>query len=91
MSRPRKQKFQEPPPTNQFEAEVYIPFPNGAQGNNVLRWFNLQNCGKETIPLNKKAEKEHVERAYKLHASRRFRFVFEIDAEGEWKFIGRKC
>lgn len=77
-------------PTNQFDVEVSISFPQGDAGNAVMRWFNLQNCGKETIPLNKKASKKHVERAYRLHACRRYTFVFQVSAEGDWMFVGRK-
>ena len=77
-------------PTNQFVAEVSIPFPNGAQGDNLLRWFNLQNCGKESVPIEKPVSTKHLGNAYRLHQCRRFKFVFEITKEGEWRFVGRK-
>ena len=77
-------------PTNQFTAEVSVSFPNGPDGEAVMRWFNLQNCGKETIPLTKRASKKHRDRAYRLHACRRYHFVFQVTAEGDWIFVGRK-
>lgn len=77
-------------PTNQFTAEVSIPFPSGPEGSAVMRWFNVQNCGKETIPLNKKASKKHQDHAHRLHLCRRYNFVFQVTKEGDWIFVGRK-
>jgi hypothetical protein len=77
-------------PTNRFSVKVNVPFPDGTQGSAVMRWFNLQNCGQETIPLNKRASKKHQERAHHLHACRLYTFVFEVTAEGDWIFVGRK-
>jgi len=75
-------------PTNQFSVEVSVPFPDGSDGEAVRRWFNLQNCGAETLP--KRASKKHRDRAYHLHASRQYTFVFRVTAEGDWIFVGRK-
>lgn len=77
-------------PTNQFSVTVSIPFPSGTEGEATMRWFNLQNCGTETLPLNKLASKKHRDRAYHLHASRQYTFVFRVTAEGDWIFVGRK-
>lgn len=77
-------------PTNLFSIEVSIPFPSSPEGDAAERWFNLQNCGKETIPLTKRASKKHIDRAYHLHACRRYTFVFQVTKEGDWIFVGRK-
>lgn len=77
-------------PTNQFAVEVSIPFPDGPEGDAVMRWFNLQNCGTETIPLNKKVSQKVKDRAHRLHMCRTYTFVFQVTAEGEWMFVGRK-
>lgn len=77
-------------PTNRFEVEVDVSLPEDSQRKNLLHWFNLQNCGKEIIPLNEKVSKQHVDRSYKLHRCRKYVFIFEIDKYGEWKFVGRK-
>lgn len=77
-------------PTNRFEVEVEVPFPSWGPKINLMRWFNLQNCGKELIPLGEKVSKQHLDRSYKLHRTRKYVFIFEIDKYGEWKFIGRK-
>lgn len=78
-------------PTNQFVAEVSIPFPDDMQGLKLMRWFNLQNCGKESVPPNTKVSKSHRKNARRLHQNREFQFVFEITKEGEWKFVGRRA
>lgn len=77
-------------PTNQFSTEVSISFPSGDEGSAVMRWFNLQNFGSETVPLNKRVSKKHQERAHRLHAGRRYRFVFQVTEEGDWMFVGRQ-
>jgi hypothetical protein len=78
-------------PSNQFVAEVRVNFPDDhPYGINLLRWFNLQNCGKETVPVGKSISTEHLSNMYRLHQGRVFKFVFEITKEGEWKFVGRK-
>ena len=77
-------------PYNQFSVNVSIPFPSGSEGESAMRWFNLQNCGSETVPLNKRVSKKHQERAHRLHAGRRYRFVFQVTKEGDWMFVGRK-
>jgi hypothetical protein len=77
-------------PTNQFSAKISIPFPNGPEGIAVMRWFNLQNCGSETIPLNKKIPRKVKDRAHRLHMCRTYMFVFQVTKEGDWIFVGRK-
>ena len=78
-----------PTPTNRFSVKVAINFP--LDSNHLLRWFNLQNCGKETIPLNEKVSSSHKKHAYNLRRGRVYDFVFEITKEGEWIYVGRKC
>ena len=91
MSQKRKVKWTPPLPTNQFSVKVVIPFPKSPEINPVIQWFNIQNCGRPSIPLTEKVSPEHKERAYTLHRCREFTFVFEINAEGEWTFVGRKA
>lgn len=89
MTKPKKHPKVKP--TNQFCVPVTIDFPHNEQTLPLVRWFNLQNCGKEILPITEKATHQHQERAFNLYRSRAYTFVFEIDAEGEWKFIGRKA
>lgn len=77
-------------PTNKFSVDVTIPFPETLEGSAVMRWFNLQNCGKEIIPLDEKISKRMKKRSQRLHERRDYTFVFEVTDEGEWKFVGRK-
>lgn len=78
-------------PTNQFVAKVTVNFPGEPSRYNLMRWFNLQNCGKETIPFEEKVSESHKKNVSNLIRSRIYNFVFEITKSGEWKFVGRKA
>ena len=88
MTKSKKQKPSTP--TNLFTAKVVVSFPGDEQGDKVKRWFNLKNCGQETIPLNRKASKKHIDRFYALNRCRSYELVFEVTESGEWIFVGRK-
>ena len=77
-------------PTNRFVARVSIPFPNGPDGNNILRWLNLQHCGNELL-VPHRISKEHKESHYVVHCGRQFELVFEVTKSGDWIFVGRKA
>lgn len=66
-------------PTNRFEIDVVIPFPDDIQGLQVDDWFRIQNNGKVT-----KRQIKH------LLTSREYRFVFEVTKSGDWIYVGRK-
>ena len=67
-------------PTKQFRVPVTIPFPTDEQAAKLIEWLRLYSN-----------DKKYLARIINLCRPREYTFVFEIDAEGEWKFIGRKA
>lgn len=69
-------------PTNRFAARVAIDFPHDISKNALIEWFNSHYTDK-----NSNVYKDNLK---KLLKTKEFHFVFEIDKEGNWKYIGRK-
>jgi len=71
---------------NTFVAEMDVCLPeNDKQALN--RWLNFQHTGKELIPFTEKVSEELKEATYTLYRGRKYRMKFEINKNGDWKFI----
>ncbi len=76
--------------TNRFKVTAGISFPQGDEGSNVRRWFNLENMGMELIPFNVKIPQKVKDRAWLLNACRRVELEIEVSKTGSWKLINAK-
>ncbi len=53
----------------------------------AFKFTNLHFCGKEQLPLEEKATKEHQDAHWNICAGREITILVDIDEEGNWSNI----
>lgn len=53
----------------------------------AFKFTNLHFCGKESLPLEEKATKEHQDAHWNICAGRQITILVDIDEKGNWSNI----